>query len=62
MQVKAAAQCGSSTEEITANNKLCIHIERELMKVLELHVSLPDLPTQPNTPRSLRRSLLQDLL
>lgn len=34
-------------EEITANSDFCVHIERELLKVCEMHVSLPDLPTDP---------------
>lgn len=34
-------------EEITANIVLCVHRERELLKVCEIHVSLPDLPTHP---------------
>lgn len=62
MQARAAALWGSLTEEIPAYEELCVHIERGLIKVLELHVSPPDLPTHPNAPRSLHRSQLQDFL
>lgn len=62
MQVRAAALQGSSDRGNHCKQELCIHTERELMKVLQLHVSLPDLPTRPNTPRSLHRSQLQDFL
>lgn len=50
-EVQSHASQGCSTvellEEITANSNLCVHIERELLKVCETHVSLPDLPTHP---------------
>lgn len=37
-------------EEITANSNLCVHIEKELLKVCEMHVSLPHLPTHSTLP------------
>lgn len=50
-EVQSHASQGCSTvellEEITANRDLCVHIARELLKVCEMHVSLPDLPLHP---------------
>lgn len=36
-------------EEITANSDLCVHIERELLKVCEMHVSLQIYPLTPHS-------------